>query len=254
MRTAVGLGSNLGDRLDNLRAARKAILGLSTVKPPILCSPIYETDPVDCERGAEKFLNAVVEFDYEGDPANLLEQLIRIEEGLGRRRDHAKNVSRTIDIDLLYCGERNIENERLQLPHPAYALEKVCSSTSGRYPARPHFAWPEKNCQRVAEGIGEVWRGNSLRRKLVISKRATPRREKRREDARTRAGRQCALQSTSPHRRQCEILKEPNFVSRQLLECGASSHRFSEQACVLKSAADLPASGHEGFSPNEATR
>src|ERR1700758_1999498 len=124
MRTAVGLGSNLGDRLGNLRAARKAILGLSTVKPPILSSPIYETDPVDCERGAEKFLNAVVEFDYEGDPANLLKQLSRIEEGLGRRRDHAKNVSRTIDIDLLYCGERNIENEGLQLPHPRMHLRK----------------------------------------------------------------------------------------------------------------------------------
>jgi len=124
MRTAVGLGSNLGDRLHNLRAARKAILDLSTVKPPILCSPIYETDPVDCERGAGKFLNAVVEFDYEGDPANLLEQLIRIEEGLGRRRDHAKNVSRTIDIDLLYCGDRNIENERLQLPHPHMHLRE----------------------------------------------------------------------------------------------------------------------------------
>src|SRR5438034_527610 len=124
MRTAVGLGSNLGDRLHNLRAARKAILGLSTVKPPILSSPIYETDPVDCEPGAEKFLNAVVEFDYEGDPANLLEQLIRIEEGLGRRRDHAKNVSRTIDIDLLYCGQGNIENERLQLPHPRMHLRK----------------------------------------------------------------------------------------------------------------------------------
>jgi len=124
MRTAVGLGSNLGDRLGNLRAARKAILGLSTVKPPILSSPIYETDPVDCERGAEKFLNAVVEFDYEGDPANLLKQLSRIEEGLGRRHDHAKNVSRTMDIDLLYCGERNIENERLQLPHPRMHLRK----------------------------------------------------------------------------------------------------------------------------------
>src|SRR6266496_5565188 len=124
MRTAAGLGSNLGDRLHNLRAARKAILGLSTVKPPILSSPIYETDPVDCERGAEKFLNAVVEFDYEGDPANLLEQLSRVEDGLGRRRDHAKNVSRTIDIDLLYCGERNIENERLQLPHPRMHLRK----------------------------------------------------------------------------------------------------------------------------------
>ena len=124
MRTGVALGSNLGDRLGNLCAARKAILGLSNVKPPILSSAIYETDPVDCEPGANKFLNAVVEFDYEGDPANLLEQLSRIEEGLGRRRDHAKNVSRTIDIDLLYCGERNIENKRLQLPHPRMHLRK----------------------------------------------------------------------------------------------------------------------------------
>ena len=124
MRTAVGLGSNLGDRLHNLRAARKAILDLSTVKPPILSSPIYETEPVDCERGAEKFLNAVVEFNYEGDPANLLEDFIRIEEGLGRRRDHATNFSRTIDIDLLYCGDRKIENERLQVPHPRMHLRK----------------------------------------------------------------------------------------------------------------------------------
>jgi 2-amino-4-hydroxy-6-hydroxymethyldihydropteridine diphosphokinase len=124
VRTAVGLGSNLGDRLHNLRAARKAILDLSTVKPPILSSPIYETEPVDCERGAEKFLNAVVEFNYVGNPANLLEQFIRIEEGLGRRRDHAKNLSRTIDIDLLYCGDRKIENERLQLPHPRMHLRK----------------------------------------------------------------------------------------------------------------------------------
>src|SRR6059058_5399040 len=124
MRTAVALGSNLGDRLHNLRAARKAILGLSTVKPPILSSPIYETDPVDCERGAEKFLNAVVEFDYEGDPARLLEQLIRIEEALGRKRDHSKNISRAIDIDLLYCGHCSIQDERLQLPHPRIHLRK----------------------------------------------------------------------------------------------------------------------------------
>ena len=124
MRTAVALGSNLGDRLENLRAARQAILSLSNVKPPILSSPIYETEPIGCEQGAEKFLNAVVEFDYEGDPTNLLEQFIRIEEALGRRREHSRNVSRTIDIDLLYCGDRNIENDRLQLPHPRMHLRK----------------------------------------------------------------------------------------------------------------------------------
>ena len=124
MRTAVALGANLGDRLGNLRAARKAILGLSNVKPPILCSAIYETDPVGCEPEAEKFLNAVVEFDYKNDPASLLRQLIQIEEGLGRRRDHKKNVSRTMDIDLLYCGDRSINNKPLQLPHPRMHLRK----------------------------------------------------------------------------------------------------------------------------------
>ena len=118
MRTAVALGSNLGDRLGNLHAARKAILALSNVKAPILSSAIYETDPVDCEPAADKFLNAVIEFDYEGNLVSLLEQLVRIEEALGRKRNHPKNVSRTIDIDLLYCGDRNVENERLQLPHP----------------------------------------------------------------------------------------------------------------------------------------
>jgi 2-amino-4-hydroxy-6-hydroxymethyldihydropteridine diphosphokinase len=122
MRTAVALGSNLGDRLGNLRAARKAILGISNVKPPVLPSAIYETEPVDCEPGAEKFLNAVIEFDYEGEPGSLLEQLIRIEEELGRRSDHPKNVSRSIDIDLLYCGSRNIKHERLELPHPRMHL------------------------------------------------------------------------------------------------------------------------------------
>ena len=124
MRTAVALGSNLGDRLENLRAARRQIIELDEVQPPILSSGIYETKPVDCERGASKFLNAVVEFDYEGDPVQLLEQLVRIEQSLGRKRDHQKNVSRTIDIDLLYCGDRQIDNERLQLPHPRMHLRK----------------------------------------------------------------------------------------------------------------------------------
>jgi len=124
MRTAVALGSNLGDRLGNLRAARKAILGLANVKAPILRSAVYETEPVSCEPGAAKFLNAVIEFDYKGDAVGLLEQLIDIEEALGRKRDHPKNVSRIIDIDLLYCGNQQINSERLQLPHPRMHLRK----------------------------------------------------------------------------------------------------------------------------------
>jgi 2-amino-4-hydroxy-6-hydroxymethyldihydropteridine diphosphokinase len=122
MRTAIALGSNLGNRLENLRVARKAIFALASLKPPIFCSAVYETQPIGCEPGAGKFLNAVVEFEYEGDPARLLEQLIQIEEALGRKRNHPENVSRTIDIDLLYCGDRRINNKQLQLPHPRLHL------------------------------------------------------------------------------------------------------------------------------------
>jgi 2-amino-4-hydroxy-6-hydroxymethyldihydropteridine diphosphokinase len=152
MRTAVALGSNLGDRLSNLRAARDAILTLPNVKPPVLSSAIYETEPVGCESGAEKFLNAVVEFDYEGDPASLLEQFIRIEEGFGRRRDHPKNVSRTIDIDLLYCGSCNIESERLQVPHPRIHLRKFVLQPLADI--RPELMLPNQR-KSVRELLGE---------------------------------------------------------------------------------------------------
>ena len=118
MRTAVALGSNLGDRLGNLRAARKAIVDLTGVQPPVLSSATYETEAVDCEAKAGKFLNAVLEFDYEGDPRDLWKKLMKIESALGRPRHHARNVSREIDIDLLYAGEIQTDTRELQLPHP----------------------------------------------------------------------------------------------------------------------------------------
>jgi 2-amino-4-hydroxy-6-hydroxymethyldihydropteridine diphosphokinase len=118
MKVGIALGSNLGDRLANLRAARKAVVDLSANSASVLVSPVYETEPVGCEPGADKFLNAVLEIEYDGDPTDLLQKLIRIEESLGRDRNHARNVSRKIDIDLLYAGELSVENERLQLPHP----------------------------------------------------------------------------------------------------------------------------------------
>jgi 2-amino-4-hydroxy-6-hydroxymethyldihydropteridine diphosphokinase len=118
MRTGVALGSNIGDRLTNLDSARKAIAELPGVATPLLSSPVYETDPIGCEPGAAKFLNAVVEFEYRGDLAGLLEELIRIEESLGRKRDHTRNISRKIDLDLLYSGDAMIETDELQVPHP----------------------------------------------------------------------------------------------------------------------------------------
>lgn len=121
MRVGVALGSNLGERLANLRNARKDIAALSGALPPMRSSAIYETEPVGCEKGAGKFLNAAIEFGYAGDAPELLRQLAAIEKLWGRPGAHPKNVSRTIDLDLLYFGELEIATADLQLPHPRIA-------------------------------------------------------------------------------------------------------------------------------------
>jgi 2-amino-4-hydroxy-6-hydroxymethyldihydropteridine diphosphokinase len=121
MRVGVALGSNLGERLANLRNARKDIATLRGVLPPMRSSAVYETDPVGCEKGAAKFLNAAIEFGYAGGAQDLLRELVAIEKLLGRSAMHARNVSRTIDLDLLYFGELEIETAELQLPHPRIA-------------------------------------------------------------------------------------------------------------------------------------
>lgn len=161
MRTAVALGSNLGNRLENLRAARQRIGVLAGVQPPILSSAVYETEPIDCEPKAAKFLNAVLEFDYEGDPIDLLEQLLHVEESLGRKRDRPKNVSRTIDIDLLYYGDRQIDSKRLRLPHPRMHLRRFVFQPLAD--VRPNLILPNQTKTVAAlladlRGPGEVVR------------------------------------------------------------------------------------------------
>ena len=118
MRAAIALGSNLGDRLANLRNARSAIEDLPKVEPPVIASSIYETEPVDCEPGAPRFMNAVMDVGYGGLPDELLQALRQIEADLGRPAAHAKNTSRTLDLDLLYFGEETLARPNLQLPHP----------------------------------------------------------------------------------------------------------------------------------------
>ena len=127
----------------------------------MLSSAVYETEPIGCEPGAGKFLNAVVEFEYAGDPARLLEQLIQIEETLGRKRNHPQNVSRIIDLDLLYCGEQGISNERVQLPHPRLYLREFVLRPMADI--RPDLLLPgqKKDIQQLlaeAEQFGEVIR------------------------------------------------------------------------------------------------
>ena len=83
-RSGIALGANLDHRLRSLTTAREHIFALQKVTPPFLSSHIYETDPVGCEAGARKFLNAVIEIGYEDSPEQLLSELQKIEAALGR--------------------------------------------------------------------------------------------------------------------------------------------------------------------------
>ena len=118
MRAGIALGSNLGNRREQIRSACAKVLEIAEVDAPALFSALYETDPIGCEPGAKKFLNAVMEMGYEGEPRELLSELRRIEEALGRDPEHARNASRTVDLDLLYFGDCVIDDTELQLPHP----------------------------------------------------------------------------------------------------------------------------------------
>jgi len=122
MRAGIGLGANLCDRLGCLTTARDRIFALPKTEPPLLSSALYETEPIECEPGASKFLNAVIEVGYSGSSRELIDALKKIEADLGRPPEHERNRSRPIDLDLLYHGARTEDNPELQLPHPRLHL------------------------------------------------------------------------------------------------------------------------------------
>ena len=112
----VSLGSNLGDRAGNLLLGIRGMLDAGHEVTRL--SQIYETEPV--ETFAQPiFLNMVAELRVEArlKPEELLEQLLGVEQLLGRTRDSVKGP-RTIDLDLLLYGEELVNNQRLTLPHP----------------------------------------------------------------------------------------------------------------------------------------
>ncbi len=117
-RAGIALGSNLGDRLANLRAAISCLREIAIPAAPMLRAPIYQTEPRFCPPGSPQFLNTVVEIDFEGSPLELLEKTRAMEIRLGRLRGTERNAPRTIDIDLLYLGSETCDHSELTLPHP----------------------------------------------------------------------------------------------------------------------------------------
>ncbi|GAA5124809.1 2-amino-4-hydroxy-6-hydroxymethyldihydropteridine diphosphokinase [Luteolibacter yonseiensis] len=117
-RVGIALGSNLGDRLANLLAARVRLREISADGASFLTASTYRTEPLLCPPGSPFFYNSVVEIGFEGDPFELLEITQGIEKELGRTAKPERNAPRVIDVDLLYFGDRIIDTEALALPHP----------------------------------------------------------------------------------------------------------------------------------------
>lgn len=114
MSLIISLGTNLGDKLQNLELAREQLKKLFNLKQE---SSIYKSEAVDYI-DQPSFLNQILEFDLpKQDPKEVLLTALNLEKDLGRRRDIPKGP-RIIDIDILFWGLETIDVKGLVVPHP----------------------------------------------------------------------------------------------------------------------------------------
>lgn len=118
-RAALALGSNLGDRLEYLQAAVDALTDSSEIIA-VAVSAVYETEPVGGPAEQPPFLNAVLVVDTTLSPRSLMERCQAAEDAFGRTREVPKGP-RTLDVDVLAVGDKTVEDEDLQVPHPRLA-------------------------------------------------------------------------------------------------------------------------------------
>jgi len=110
----LSLGSNLGDRAANLRAA---VAQLDAAGRLLAVSALYETQPVEVP-DQPWFLNCVAAIETDKTPRELLKLALQVEAGMGRLRMREKGA-RKIDIDVVLFGDRVVDEPGLKIPHPA---------------------------------------------------------------------------------------------------------------------------------------
>jgi 2-amino-4-hydroxy-6-hydroxymethyldihydropteridine diphosphokinase len=115
-RCVLAIGSNLGERLNNLQGAVSSLADTPEVWVTAV-SPVYESEPVDAPDGSPVFLNAVVLADTTLSARTLLDRALAIEDAYGRERSE-RGAPRTLDVDLIVVGDRRASEPDLVLPHP----------------------------------------------------------------------------------------------------------------------------------------
>lgn len=144
----LSLGSNVGDREANLRAAIAALAPAGVHLKQV--SSIYETEPVDY-LDQPWFLNCVVEAKTDMEPQALLQAVRAIELQLGNKKVFAKGP-REIDVDILLYGSETIDTPELQIPHPRLHLRRfVLTPLAEIAPSLKHPAWTATAAQLLAQ-------------------------------------------------------------------------------------------------------
>ncbi len=122
----IGLGANLDSRSGSPQATlQDAVRELQTLSDfPLVVSSMWRSSPVDCPPGSPDFINAVAALLPRAGaaPLELLGSLQRIELDFGRDRKEIQNAPRTLDLDLLVCGNILMNTTVLELPHPRLHL------------------------------------------------------------------------------------------------------------------------------------
>lgn len=147
-RIYLSLGSNLGDREANLRAAMDALApaGVRVIQ----VSSIFETEPVDY-LDQPWFLNCVVQAESALDPHALLRKLRAIESQLDSKKEFLKGP-RKIDLDILLYDSEAIDTPDLQIPHPGMLRRRfVLAPLAEIAPSLKHPAWNATVAQFLAQ-------------------------------------------------------------------------------------------------------
>jgi 2-amino-4-hydroxy-6-hydroxymethyldihydropteridine diphosphokinase len=148
----LGLGSNLGDRLANLRRAVELVekRGLLAVDGR---SSVFESEPIGPPQ--PDYLNAAVSGHTELQPEALLTELLAVERALGRTRpDPVRWGPRTIDIDILWSSAGSYESATLTVPHPrlaerAFALQPLLELVPDARDAQDRHTYAELEAART---------------------------------------------------------------------------------------------------------
>jgi len=133
----LGLGSNLGNRARNLSGARRRLRqkGARLLRQ----SRVIETEPWGVAE-QPRFLNQVIEVDWQGTPRQLLKAAKEVEVE-GGRKPTARWGPRVIDVDILLFGDARIQQRGLAIPHPRIGDRDFVRESLAELGVKPAGRW-----------------------------------------------------------------------------------------------------------------